>query len=37
MFELPVQTRTITVSPIWHPRAEVDPAHCWLRQFMLNV
>ncbi|WP_039058410.1 LysR family transcriptional regulator [Enterobacter sp. Bisph1] len=37
MFELPVQTRTITVSQMWHPRAEVDPAHRWLRRFMLNV
>lgn len=37
MFELPVKTRTITVSQLWHPRSEVDPAHRWLRQFMLGV
>lgn len=37
MFELPVKTRTITVSQMWHPRSEVDPAHRWLRQFMRTV
>ncbi len=37
MFELPVETRPITVSQMWHPRAEVDPAHRWLRQFMLSI
>lgn len=37
VFELPVKTRTITVSLLWHPRSEVDPAHRWLRQFVLEV
>jgi len=37
VFELPVKTRGITVSQLWHPRSEVDPAHRWLRQFVLNV
>lgn len=37
MFELPVKTKEITISQMWHPRSEVDPAHRWLRQLMLNV
>ncbi len=36
-FELPVQTSGITVSQLWHPRFEVDPAHRWLRQVVLSV
>ncbi|WP_213989898.1 LysR family transcriptional regulator [Sodalis sp. dw_96] len=36
-FELPVKTGTITVSQMWHPRSEVDPAHRWLRQLVLSV
>ncbi|HEY0211147.1 LysR family transcriptional regulator [Acerihabitans sp.] len=36
-FELPVKTPGITVSQMWHPRSEVDPAHRWLRQLVLNV
>ncbi|MFS2222817.1 LysR family transcriptional regulator [Pantoea sp. B65] len=36
-FELPVTTRRITVSQMWHPRSEVDPAHRWLRQLVLSV
>ncbi len=34
-FELPVATRPITVSQMWHPRLDADPAHRWLRQFVL--
>ena len=30
-FELPFKTRAITVSQMWHPRMEKDPAHRWLR------
>ena len=37
VFELPVKTAQITVLQMWHPRAEVDPAHRWLRQLVLNV
>ncbi|MEN0579418.1 LysR family transcriptional regulator [Phytobacter palmae] len=37
VFELPVKTRGITVSQLWHPRSEVDPAHRWLRAFVRNV
>lgn len=36
-FELPVKTKEITVSQMWHPRSEVDPAHRWLRQLVLSV
>ncbi|RYJ12660.1 LysR family transcriptional regulator [Rahnella variigena] len=36
-FELPVNTREITISQMWHPRSEVDPAHRWLRQLVLSV
>lgn len=36
-FELPVKTRAITISQMWHPRAEADPAHRWLRQLVLSV
>ncbi|HBK4766897.1 TPA: LysR family transcriptional regulator [Serratia liquefaciens] len=37
MFELPVKTQSITVSQMWHPRLEADPAHRWLRQWVLKV
>ena len=37
MFELPVRVPGITLSQMWHPRVEADPAHRWLRQFMLDV
>lgn len=37
MFELPVKTPGITVSQLWHPRSDVDPAHRWLRQFVRNT
>ncbi len=30
-FKLPVQTAEITVSQMWHPRLDADPAHRWLR------
>ncbi|THD46870.1 LysR family transcriptional regulator [Enterobacteriaceae bacterium ML5] len=36
-FELPVKTREITISQMWHPRSELDPAHRWLRQLALSV
>ncbi len=36
-FELPVKTEAITVSQMWHPRLEADPAHRWLRQLVLQV
>jgi len=36
-FQLPVQTDPITVSQIWHPRLDADPAHRWLRGMLLAV
>ena len=37
VFELPFKTRSITVSQMWHPRMEKDPAHRWLREKVLEV
>ncbi|MGB7803578.1 LysR family transcriptional regulator [Buttiauxella sp.] len=37
VFELPVKTNDITISLMWHPRSEADPAHRWLRQLVLSV
>jgi DNA-binding transcriptional LysR family regulator len=34
-FPLPVRTEAITVSQMWHPRLDVDPAHRWLRGLVL--
>lgn len=34
-FPLPVQTEPITVSQMWHPRLDADPAHRWLRGMLL--
>jgi DNA-binding transcriptional LysR family regulator len=30
-FPLPVPTPEFTVSLLWHPRLDADPAHRWLR------
>ena len=30
-FRLPVATPQVTVSMLWHPRLDADPAHRWLR------
>jgi DNA-binding transcriptional LysR family regulator len=32
---LPVRTDEITVSQMWHPRLDADPAHRWLRGLVL--
>lgn len=37
VFELPVVTGQITISQMWHPRMEQDPAHRWLREVMRRV
>ncbi|RPH28589.1 LysR family transcriptional regulator [Buttiauxella warmboldiae] len=37
VFDLPVKTKDITISLMWHPRSEADPAHRWLRQLVLSV
>lgn len=34
-FPLPVPTATITISQMWHPRLDADPAHRWLRGLVL--
>jgi DNA-binding transcriptional LysR family regulator len=34
-FPLPVRTEAITVSQMWHPRLDTDPAHRWLRGLVL--
>lgn len=34
-FALPVQTNEVTVSQMWHPRLDADPAHAWLRGRLL--
>ncbi len=34
-FPLPVRTEAITVSQMWHPRLDADPAHRWLRDLVL--
>ena len=35
-FPLPVHTDAITVSQMWHPRFDADPAHRWLRALVLE-
>lgn len=35
VFALPVATPVITVSQMWHPRLDGDPAHRWLRGIVL--
>ncbi|CAN7407442.1 LysR family transcriptional regulator [Polaromonas sp. LjRoot131] len=36
-FRLPVATPDITVSLMWHPRLDADPAHRWLRACVREV
>ena len=36
-FPLPVATPRITVSMLWHPRMDADPAHRWLRGLVLDT
>jgi DNA-binding transcriptional LysR family regulator len=36
-FELPVHTPAFSVSAIWHPRLDQDPAHRWLRAEVMQV
>ena len=36
-FQLPVSTPEITVSLLWHPRLDADPAHRWLRERVRDV
>jgi DNA-binding transcriptional LysR family regulator len=36
-FPLPVPTPDFTVSLLWHPRLDADPAHRWLRGLVLET
>jgi DNA-binding transcriptional LysR family regulator len=36
-FALPFSTPEITVSLLWHPRLDADPAHRWLRRCVRDV
>lgn len=36
-FPLPVSTACVTISQIWHPRFDRDPAHRWLRDCLRRV
>lgn len=36
-FPLPVSTPEITISLLWHPRLDADPAHRWLRGLVREV
>jgi DNA-binding transcriptional LysR family regulator len=36
-FPLPVSTPEVTVSLLWHPRLDADPAHRWLRGWVREV
>ena len=36
-FPLPVSTPKITISLLWHPRLDADPAHRWLRSLVLET
>ena len=36
-FPLPVETDAITISQMWHPRIDADPAHGWLRSLVLSI
>lgn len=36
-FPLPVSIPEITVSLLWHPRMDSDPAHRWLRSIVLDT
>ena len=36
-FPLPVALSPITVSLLWHPRLDADPAHRWLRSLVRDV
>ncbi|HSL05575.1 MAG TPA: LysR family transcriptional regulator [Nitrospiraceae bacterium] len=36
-FPLPVPTLEVTISLLWHPRLDADPAHRWLRGLFLDT
>ena len=36
-FPLPVSIPAVTISLLWHPRLDADPAHRWLRECVRRV
>jgi DNA-binding transcriptional LysR family regulator len=36
-FDLPVATPEFTISAMWHPRMDADPAHRWLRELVFGL
>jgi DNA-binding transcriptional LysR family regulator len=36
-FALPVAVPEVTVSLLWHPRMDADPAHRWLREIVRDI
>ena len=36
-FTLPFPTPELTISLLWHPRLDADPAHRWLRGLVLET
>lgn len=36
-FELPVAVEGFSIALMWHPRAEADPAHRWLRELVVTA
>ena len=36
-FPLPFPAREVTISLLWHPRMDADPAHRWLRRLVLDT
>ncbi len=36
-FPLPIPTPDLTLSLLWHPRMDADPAHRWLRSLVLDI
>ncbi|MEJ6010661.1 LysR family transcriptional regulator [Novosphingobium aquae] len=36
-FPLPLKANAFTISLLWHPRLDGDPAHRWLREHVLDV
>ena len=36
-FELPVPTPPLVIAQMWHPRADADPAHRWLRGCLRQI
>jgi DNA-binding transcriptional LysR family regulator len=36
-FRLPFPAPELTISLLWHPRQDADPAHRWLRALVLET